>query len=226
MLPLPATTIVHRRGPSFWQLLVIGSVIVALMGVAITNGALPDLALPGTARRSVGDLLNPAPTALLLPTPALPPAPPTATATPAPPYQPTPMPLGNVQTYGLWQGTLALPDHVQWLDEPLDGVQPQGRLLVAVMTISNLTGEPRPIPADLFILVDQQLNFYRPLPGASTRFLDSFGRGVVGDLALEDAIPAGGTLVSVPLLFDVPVDQQSFVLMLGEYSDTGWQLQP
>lgn len=225
-LPLPASTGGRRRGPAFWQLLLIGSVIVALMGVAITNGALPDLALQSDPQRSVGDLLSPAPTALIIPTPALPAAAPLPTLTPAPPYQPRPIAPGKILSYGLWQGTLALPEHAQWLDEPLTGVTPQGRLLVAVVMMSNLTSDPRPMPPDLFVLVDQQMNFYRPLPGASSRFLESFGRGVVGDLALEDAIPAGGGLVSVPLLFDVPADQQGFVLMLGEYNDTGWQLQP
>lgn len=136
------------------------------------------------------------------------------------------MPIGKVQTYGLWQGSVTLPEHVVWLDEPLADVSPQGRLLVAIMTISNLTSEARPIPPDLFVLVDAQLNFYRPLAGASTRLLEQYGRGTVGDLALEEAIPGGGTLVSVPLVFDVPAEQASFVLMMGEFADTGWQLQP
>ena len=218
--------VARRRQPSFWQLLVIGSVIVALLGVAITNGALPNLSLSSDSRRTVSDLFNPAPTALLLPTLSVPPVPPALPPTPAPPYQPTPMPIGKVQTYGLWQGTVTLPEHVAWLDEPLADVPPQGRLLVAVMTISNLTGEARPIPPDLFVLVDAQLNFYRPLAGASTRLLEQYGRGTVGDLALEEAIPGGGTLVSVPLVFDVPAEQGGFVLVMGEFADTGWQLQP
>ncbi|NJL33994.1 MAG: hypothetical protein HC893_09180 [Chloroflexaceae bacterium] len=70
--------------------------------------------------------------------------------------QPSPVPAGHLHTYGLWQGTLLQNDHARVLDEVPIGITTTGRLIVALVSVGNLTSEPRQMPADLFALVDDQ----------------------------------------------------------------------
>jgi hypothetical protein len=164
---------------------------------------------------------------------AIPPTPthtPTSTPTPTPTSTPTPVPrptthaLGTVLSHNDWYATLIQPDHAQLFSETLSGVQAQGRFALAVLAVGNTASQPRRIPLEMFTLIDDQGRRYYPIEGASSAYLSAYGRGQVGDLALEDEIPPGGGSVSVPLLFDVAPDVNELFLTIGEQATSGWQI--
>lgn len=151
---------------------------------------------------------------------------PTATiaATPTPLPAPTVQAHGTLLTYDNWQATLLRPEYTQLLSNTVAGVQAQGQFALTLLAVSNTTDQPRHIPADLFGLVDDRGRLYRPIAGASSAYLATYGRGQHGDLALEDALPAGGGMVSIPLLFDVALDVQGLTLTMGRDARQGWQV--
>jgi hypothetical protein len=101
----------------------------------------------------------------------------------------------------------------------------EGQFVVASMAIGNTADTARRVPEDLCVLTDAQGRSYRVVPGASTTYLEVFGRGRHGDLAFEDAIPPGGGLHSVPVLFNVPLDASGLMLTLVGYDHQGWVIE-
>jgi hypothetical protein len=132
--------------------------------------------------------------------------------------------LGTVLSHDDWYATLIRPDHAQLFNESISGVQAQGRFALTVLAVGNTAPQPRRIPADMFALIDGQGRLYYPIEGASSAYLSAYGRGQVGDLALEDEIPAGGGSVSVPLIFDVAPDVNELFLTMGQQATSGWQI--
>jgi hypothetical protein len=132
--------------------------------------------------------------------------------------------MGAVLTHDGWYATLGRPEHAQVLNQAPEGITVQGQFAVVVPAVSNTGDTPRQMPPDLFALVDQQGRLYRPLEGASTAYLQTYGRGQYGDLALEDVVPAGGGRFSVPLLFDIAPDATNLVLTMGPRAQQGWQV--
>jgi hypothetical protein len=150
------------------------------------------------------------------------PTPPPATATPSP--QPTPRPLlapGAIVVQPPWHASLIRPEHAVLLEGSIGALQPNGRFVLALVAVGNDSAAPAHIPPDLFTLVDGQGRRYLPIPGASTVYLDTYGRGQRGDLSMEEEIPPGGGNVSVPLIFDVPPDTRDLTLHIGD-AVAGW----
>jgi hypothetical protein len=74
----------------------------------------------------------------------------------------------------------------------------------------------------MFALIDEQGQRYQPVAGASSAYLDTYGRGLHGDLALEDQIPPTSGMFSVPLLFDVDPNASELILTMGQDANQGW----
>lgn len=99
--------------------------------------------------------------------------------------------------------------------------QPNGRFVLALVAVGNSGATAVPVPPEMFVLIDERGNRYTPEPGLSTFYLETFGRGRFGDFSLDEAIPAGVGQVSVPIIFDVPIDAYGLTLHLGD-SVAGW----
>ncbi len=125
-----------------------------------------------------------------------------------------------------WRITLANQERLLLLDGPVGNVQPKGRFVLAVVSLANMSDQPRVLPADLFVLTDPRGTAFRPTPALSTSYLAAYGRGLRGDLSMEDQIPPGGGYYSVPVLFDVPASAQSLRLSVGNGSVGGWDVTP
>lgn len=149
-----------------------------------------------------------------------------STSTPVNVATPFPLPLhiasGNVLEQDNWHTTLIRPEYIQMIEESLGGMQPRGRFVLAVVAIGNTSEAARRTPPDFFVLIDDQGRSYRAASGASTAYLATYGRGRRGDLALEDKVPPGGGMFSMPLIFDVPMDATGLVLTITRNPDGGW----
>jgi hypothetical protein len=131
---------------------------------------------------------------------------------------------GTLLEYNDWYATLLRLDYVQLLNDSLNGVPARGRFALTVLAVSNAADEPRRIPRDLFSIVDNDGRVYRPIEGASSAYLENYQRGEHGDLALEDQIPPGGAMFSVPIIFDVAPDATELILTMGPDAETGWRI--
>lgn len=181
-------------------------------GIAPDVTAAPTIALP-TAEAP--------PPATFAPTVAPPTATAAPTATTAPTVTPRPtLAVGAVVTRHSWTFAILRPDHVVTLNGAIGALQPSGRFVLALVAIAN-DGDTGAPPADMFVMVDSRGNRYLPVPGASTVYLNTYGRGSHGDLSFEEVIPPGIGNVSVPVIFDVPANAQDLMLFLGE-SSAGW----
>ncbi|MFQ3683938.1 MAG: tetratricopeptide repeat protein [Roseiflexus sp.] len=147
---------------------------------------------------------------------------PTATVTLLPTSTPVPtLAAGTVILRDAWTLTLLRPDHALALNGPIGAQQPKGRFVLTLVAVANNGATPTPAPPELFALIDARGNRYAPDPALSAFYLETFGRGRYGDFSLDEAIPVGIGQVSVPVIFDVPVDASGLTLHLGE-SVAGW----
>lgn len=143
---------------------------------------------------------------------------------PSLPLVPTPEAVlqpGEIVTAGEWYASLLRPDYAIALDGNIGDLQPQGRFVLALMMVANNGTAAARMPENLFTLIDSAGNPYRALPSASTAYLSAYGRAQRGDFSMEDEIPAGGRNVSVPVVFDVPLDARTLTLRVGDAA-TGW----
>jgi len=136
----------------------------------------------------------------------------------------TPQATGSVLQRAGWQATLLRSDYARFIDGAVGDVQPEGRFVLTLLAVSNTTDTPRRIPADLFVLIDEQGRSYTPDPAASTAYLNVNPAGQWGDLAINDPVPPGGGLYAMPLLFDVPRNATDLLLTMGRQVDEGWQI--
>ncbi len=207
-------------------------VAVGLLGLLLLVWFM-SIDMPGN-RRAV--LLAPTPTlfgqALLAPTPSLAatavmsesmcpssPVPPSPSPTIPPPL--VPLPSGNLLEYAGWQATLLRPDYARVVEGPVAGIEPAGQFVIVLLAVSNTSDVLRPMPPDLFALIDERGQVYPPDRATSMAYLELYARGQWGDLAIDDAVPPGG-LYSIPLLFDVPSQATSLFLIMGQQTGTGW----
>ncbi len=153
----------------------------------------------------------------VVPTPLVP------TATSLPTLTPRPsLPGGQVVQQGDWNVTLLRPEHALLLNGSIGSLQPKGQFALALLSIGYSGDTAAQIPADLFTLQDNQGREYKPVPGASAAYLATFGRGQYGDVSLDEVIPANAGNVSVPVIFDVPLDARDLRLYVGD-EPTGWE---
>jgi hypothetical protein len=155
---------------------------------------------------------------------ALPTAPsePAAQATSAPVANPA-LPIGQIVTRGDWSYTVLRPEHLLPLNGSIGTLAPQGRFVLALVGVSNSGLGPALLPSDALALVDARGNRYTPQPAASSAYLGAFERGLRGDLSMEEPIPAGAGLVSVPVIFDVPPEAGGLTLVVGDAA-AGWPI--
>lgn len=147
------------------------------------------------------------------------------TPTPEPRPTPTVIPIGSIVEVDNWQLKLIQPSHTTVLTGSIGQFQPQHQFVLVLLTVSNTLTDSRQLPPDFFVVTDEAAKRYEPVVGASTAYLDMYGWGKVGDLAFEDAIPAGGGMYSVPLIFDLPFDVVNPLLTIREgKSNEGWLL--
>lgn len=146
-----------------------------------------------------------------------------ATPLPSPTILPplAPLPSGNLLEYAGWQATLLRPDYARVVEGPVAGIQPAGQFVIVLLAVSNTSDVLRPMPPDLFALIDEHGQVYPPDRATSIAYLELYARGQWGDLAIDDAVPPGG-LYSIPLLFDVPSQATSLFLIMGQQTGTGW----
>lgn len=220
-----------------WPLYLLAAVAVVLLACALLwalngrSGSEPNLqptpSLPGAVIVAPSDTPEPSATdtasATASPSQTNTPAEPTATATITPSPTPSTLSAGNIVREGDWQATLLRPEHMLVLEGAIGSLQPKGYFVLALMAVSNASGQDSAIPTSLFSLRDTQDLEYPAIPSASQAFLDVYGRGQRGDLSMIEPIPGNGGLVSVPLIFDIPNRSGKYTLYMGD-APTGWPL--
>jgi hypothetical protein len=87
--------------------------------------------------------------------------------------------------------------------------------------VGNNTNKDQPLPANYFVLKDDQGRIYNAQPQVSSAYVQ---RGVNADIGMEDAVPANGLPTSVPLVFDVNHGATNLVLFATGKTDQGWKL--
>lgn len=215
--PLPAMLLLIAAGllaVSWWQRQLVTS---------LPPTPFPTTQLPPTLA-AIGPLPTPLPGGIVVTTPVVPspsPPPPTPSPLPTPSPEPNTRTLGQLITYDQWQIGLLRREDVVVIDGELGAIRPAGRFLIALLAVSNEAPVERVLPANLFAVEDESGQRYAPLPGASRQYLDQFGRGLYGDLALEDAFAPQSGLRSVPVLFDLPANRAPVRLWAG---GEGWPL--
>jgi hypothetical protein len=128
--------------------------------------------------------------------------------------------FGQFVSYENWRIALLRPEDVVIVDGELGTIRASGHVLIALIAVSNEAPVERALPADLFAVEDEMGQRYRPLPSASANYLEQFGRGVYGDLALEDRFTPQSGLRSVPVLFELPRNRKPLRLWVGD--DSWW----
>jgi hypothetical protein len=130
--------------------------------------------------------------------------------------------FGSVLEENNWHATLISSTYITILEGSLGSIQSEGQLVLVVVAVGNTESSARRLPPDFFVLLDDQGRSYRAITGASSIYLANYGRGQRGDLALEDMIPPGGGMFSLPLIFDVPQDATGLILTMTRNPDGGW----
>jgi hypothetical protein len=148
---------------------------------------------------------------------------PTRVPTALPPTQP-PRPalsVGSVVELPGWNMTLLRPEDALLLDGSIGGVQPQGRFALVLLAVANTSDTAAALPLDLIALVDDQGQRYPVQATASATYLVTYGRGQVGDLSVNEPVPAGAGILSIPLIFDLPSNARGLQLVIGD-GGSGW----
>lgn len=101
----------------------------------------------------------------------------------------------------------------------IGGFDTQGSYVVVLVMVANNTGTSQPLPADFFVLKDQQGRIYRALPQVSSAYVQP---GINADIGMETAVPANGGFTSIPLLFDVQHGATNLSLFSSAKIDQGW----
>jgi hypothetical protein len=98
-----------------------------------------------------------------------------------------------------------------------------GSFYVLVVLVRNNTGIDQPIPADFFVLQDDQGRTYNVNVERTQELLNiGGGRGVVSDIDIGDITYNGGALQSIALIFDVYADSTNLRLYGGSNRNEGW----
>ncbi len=167
------------------------------------------------------------PTTALTPTAALPPTP----ATPSPPStaalsqaKPQPVDTGTQLEANGWGFTfpgICSGSCATVFGPQIGSFNAQGTYVVVLVLVGNNTNKDQPLPANYFVLKDDQGRIYNAQPQVSSAYVQ---RGVNADIGMEDAVPANGLPTSVPLVFDVNHGATNLVLFATGKTDQGWKL--
>jgi hypothetical protein len=155
---------------------------------------------------------------------------PQATMTPAVPNTPTPLPeklLDIAETLSSDGITYGVRDPLVAGDrtEKLSDVPAADRYYVIVVLVSNSSGTNKAIPADFFVLKDDQGRNYTVNVERSNKLVDiGGGRGVVTDVAAGDELPSDSVPRSMALIFDVKADATNLRLYGSGNPTQGWQI--
>ncbi|GAB4122795.1 MAG: hypothetical protein Fur005_07780 [Roseiflexaceae bacterium] len=238
MHPLIAEPTTPRR--IRWPLVVVGVALLILLLLVLLQQ--PGFFQSASEQRPpVPPMVSPVPQATLAPDQPAIPAEPTAIAEPTiaavtativlptlvptalPPTQP-PRPalsVGSVVELPGWNMTLLRPEDALLLDGSIGGVQPQGRFALVLLAVANTSDTAAALPLDLIALVDDQGRRYPVQASASATYLVTYGRGQVGDLSVNEPVPAGAGILSIPLIFDLPGNARGLQLVIGD-GGSGW----
>lgn len=98
-----------------------------------------------------------------------------------------------------------------------------GAYYVVVVLVQNGTGTDQPIPADFFVLQDDQGRTFNVNIERTQELLTiGGGRGLVADIDVSDIVYNGGALQTISLIFDVNVDATNLRLYGGSNRSEGW----
>lgn len=98
-----------------------------------------------------------------------------------------------------------------------------GAYYVVVVLVQNSTGTDQPIPANFFVLQDDQGRTYNVNVERTQELLNiGGGRGVVSDIDIGDVVYNGGALQSIALIFDIHADSTNLRLYGGSNRGEGW----
>jgi len=98
-----------------------------------------------------------------------------------------------------------------------------GSFYVVVVLVRNNTGTDQPIPADFFVLQDDQGRTYNVNVERTQELLNiGGGRGIVSDIDISDVVYNGGALQSIALIFDIYADSTNLRLYGGSNRSEGW----
>jgi hypothetical protein len=101
-------------------------------------------------------------------------------------------------------------------------VQPNGRYLVVLALVQNTGTTPQQIPDGLFVVTDEQGRTATFNRQASVDYYQQYRNTTPGDYPANAAIPVTTTPVSVPLLFDLPLDSTNVVLTSANNPQQGF----
>jgi hypothetical protein len=109
--------------------------------------------------------------------------------------------------------------------EKLSDVPATDRYFVVVVMVSNNSGGDKAIPADFFVLKDDQGRSYTVNVERSNKLVDiGGGRGIASDVAAGDTLASDPTLRSMALIFDVKADATNLRLYGSGNPTQGWQI--
>jgi hypothetical protein len=226
--PLPAPVVTATQPAplpyrSWWWpalLLVILGLLAVWWVMRVSVPETASVALPTVS--AIGPLPTPPTDGAVVTVPAITPSPlpPTPSPVPSPLLEPDTRNFGQFVSYENWRIALLRPEDVVIVDGELGTIRASGHVLIVLLAVSNEAPVERALPADLFAVEDEMGQRYRPLPSASANYLEQFGRGVYGDLALEDRFTPQSGLRSVPVLFELPRNRKPLRLWVGD--DSWW----
>lgn len=221
------------RGPSPLMWGVLGTIFLLLVVFLATQIWGGDISFGALASGTTGEASPEDTTAVAATVESLATSSPRATMTPAATFTPTPAPVvvvGEAETlsdsgwtYGV-RSPLIAGDRTGKLG---DVAPKNGRYYVVVVVVANTSGADRAIPADFFVLSDDQGRVYNVnVERTNTLMNIGGGRGVVSDIIVEDNVPNGSALLSMALIFDVNADATNLKLYGGTNRTQGWLIAP
>ncbi len=227
--PLPAPVVTATQPAPLpyrsWWWLALLLVILGLLAVWwVMRVSVPEtvsVALPTVS--AIGPLPTPPTDGAVVAVPAITPSPlpPTPSPVPSPSSAPDTRNFGQFVIHENWHIALLRPEDAVIVDGELGTIRASGHVLIVLLAVSNEALVERALPPNLFAVEDEMGQRYYPLPGTSTDYLEQFGRGMYGDLALEDRFTPQSGLRSVPVLFALPRNRIPLRLWVG---DDAWLL--
>ncbi len=107
------------------------------------------------------------------------------------------------------------------LGNQVGGQTAQGQYVVVLTFVGNNTGTDQPLPADFFVLKDDQGRVYAPVAEVSNAYAQP---GVNADIALSSPVVANGAYTSIPLVFDVPSGATNLTFFARSNTAQGFQV--